>query len=62
MGWIRTVTLFGMERRGVDLKNIERQKLLDLATDWMAIGGTINRNREVKREEKCALREIQRGK
>ena len=49
MGWIRTVTLFGMERRGMDLKNIERQNLRDLATDWMAIGGTINRNREVGR-------------
>ena len=62
MGWIRTVTLFGMERRGMDLKNIESQNLRDLATDWMAIGGTINRNREVKRGREVCTKEIQRGK
>lgn len=51
-----------MKRKGQIRRTLHGQKLQDLVTDWMAFGGTINRNREVKRGREVCAKEIQRGK
>lgn len=58
----RTVTLKKMKRKEPIRRTLRRQKLQDLATIWMAFGGTIDRNSEVKRRREVCAKEIQRRK